>query len=196
MLPDLEPFFDRVRALFPDTRGHGLSTRFERVADYTYARKAEDLLRWVDALAIREAVWGGASMGGALSLWIAAHAPERARAVVSISGPPFEPTAEDKAWWARHRPLVEAVGPLQGVRDGAVHVLHGLEDPLAAEPLLVAVAQFNGLGLSRRSPRGDRGAAHGAVAQDDLRLDGGVAARIQDLATVHFGDFHNVFLKP
>ena len=39
MLPDLEPFFDRVRALFPDTRGHGLSTRFERVADYTYARK-------------------------------------------------------------------------------------------------------------------------------------------------------------
>ena len=95
MVPDLEPFFDRVRALFPDTRGHGLSTRFERVADYTYARKAEDLLRWVDALAIREAVWGGASMGGALSLWIAAHAPERARAVVSISGPPFEPTAED-----------------------------------------------------------------------------------------------------
>jgi 3-oxoadipate enol-lactonase len=108
MLPDLEPFFDRVRALFPDTRGHGLSTRFERAADYTYARKAEDLLRWVDALGIREAVWGGASMGGALSLWIAAHAPERARAVVSISGPPFEPTAEDKTWWARHRPLVEA----------------------------------------------------------------------------------------
>jgi 3-oxoadipate enol-lactonase len=108
MVPDLEPFFDRVRALFPDTRGHGLSTRFERAADYTYARKAEDLLRWVDALGIREAVWGGASMGGALSLWIAAHAPERARAVVSISGPPFEPTAEDKTWWARHRPLVEA----------------------------------------------------------------------------------------
>src|SRR5678815_2252404 len=43
MVPDLEPFLPRVRALFPDTRGHGLSTRFERVADYTYARKAEDL---------------------------------------------------------------------------------------------------------------------------------------------------------
>ena len=108
MVPDLEPFFGRVRALFPDTRGHGLSTRFERVEDYTYARKAEDLLHWVDALGVPKAVWGGASMGGALSLWIAAHAPERARAVVSISGPPFEPTAEHKAWWARHRPLVEA----------------------------------------------------------------------------------------
>jgi pimeloyl-ACP methyl ester carboxylesterase len=68
MVPDLEPFFGRVRALFPDTRGHGLSTRFERAGDYTYARKAEDLLHWVDALGIARAVWGGASMGGALSL--------------------------------------------------------------------------------------------------------------------------------
>jgi len=47
-------------------------------------------------------------MGAALSLWIAAHTPERARAVISISGPPFVPTDEDKAWWARQRPLVEA----------------------------------------------------------------------------------------
>jgi pimeloyl-ACP methyl ester carboxylesterase len=108
MLPDLEPFLDRVRALFPDTRGHGLSSRFERVEDYTYACKADDLLRWLDGLGVRAAVWGGASMGGALSLWIAAHASERARAVVSISGPPFEPTRADKQWWARHRPLVEA----------------------------------------------------------------------------------------
>jgi len=46
-------------------------------------------------------------MGGALSLWIAAHAPERARAVISISGPPFVPSDEDKAWWARQRPRVE-----------------------------------------------------------------------------------------
>jgi 3-oxoadipate enol-lactonase/4-carboxymuconolactone decarboxylase len=108
MVPDLEPFVGRVRALFPDTRGHGLSSRFERVEDYTYARKAEDLLAWLDRLGVSEAVWGGASMGGALSLWVAAHAPERARAVISISGPPYEPSAADRAWWARHRPLVEA----------------------------------------------------------------------------------------
>lgn len=107
MVADLEPFFDRVRALFPDTRGHGLSSRFERVEDYTYARKAEDLVAWLDVLGIRETVWGGVSMGGALSLWIAANAPERARAVISISGPPFVPSDEDKRWWARQRPLVE-----------------------------------------------------------------------------------------
>jgi 3-oxoadipate enol-lactonase len=108
MVPDLEPFFGRVRALFPDTRGHGLSSTFERVEDYTYARKAEDLLLWLDAIGVTTAVWGGASMGAALSLWVAARHPERVRAVVSISGPPYAPIEEDRRWWEQHRPLVEA----------------------------------------------------------------------------------------
>src|SRR4029453_18130487 len=77
MLPDLEPFLPRIRALFPDTRGHGLSQKFERPEDYTYPEKGRDLLLWLDGLGIGAAVWGGASMGGALSLWAAAHHPER-----------------------------------------------------------------------------------------------------------------------
>src|SRR5215470_2380290 len=106
MLPDLEPFLSGIRALFPDTRGHGQSQKFERAEDYTYPRKCDDLLRWLDELGVESAVWGGASMGAALSLWAAAHHPERVRAVVSISGPPFAPVEADRAWWARHRPLV------------------------------------------------------------------------------------------
>lgn len=108
MVADLEPFGARIRALFPDARGHGLSSKFERVADYTYPRKAEDVVLWLDALGIEDAIFGGASMGAALSLWLAAHAPERVRAAVSISGPPYAPPAEDIAWWRAHRPLVEA----------------------------------------------------------------------------------------
>lgn len=108
MVADLEPFAARIRALFPDTRGHGLSQRFARVDDYTYPKKAEDVLLWLDALGIGGAIFGGASMGGALSLWLAIHAPERVRAVVSISGPPYAPLPEDVAWWQRHRALVEA----------------------------------------------------------------------------------------
>ena len=108
MVADLEPFADRIRALFPDTRGHGLSQKFEGVEDYTYARKAEDLLLWLDALGIERAIFGGASMGAALSLWLAVHAPARVRGVVSISGPPYAPPASDVAWWQTHRPLVEA----------------------------------------------------------------------------------------
>lgn len=108
MVPDLEPFFGGIRALFPDTRGHGRSQKFERVEDYGYPQKAEDLLLWLDALGIARAVWGGASMGAALSLWAAAHAPERVRAVVSISGPPYAVDPDDQRWWAAHRQLVEA----------------------------------------------------------------------------------------
>jgi 3-oxoadipate enol-lactonase len=108
MLPDLEPFLGRIRGLFPDTRGHGLSQRFERVEDYTYPAKGADLLLWLDGLGVRAAVWGGASMGAALSLWTAAHHPDHVRAVVSISGPPFAPPESERAWWARHRPLVVA----------------------------------------------------------------------------------------
>lgn len=108
MLADLEPWGNSLRALFPDTRGHGLSSKFERVEDYSYARKAEDLLLWLDALGIERAVWGGASMGGALSLWAAIHAPARVRAVISISGPPYAPLPADVGWWRAHRHLVEA----------------------------------------------------------------------------------------
>ncbi|HKZ06087.1 MAG TPA: alpha/beta hydrolase [Methylomirabilota bacterium] len=107
MLGDVEPFLRRVRALLPDTRGHGLSQKFERPDDYTYAKKAEDLGPWLDALGVEAAVWGGASMGAALCLWMAIHAPARVRGVFSISGPPYAPPASDKAWWAAHRPLVE-----------------------------------------------------------------------------------------
>ena len=108
MVADLEPFAARLRALFPDTRGHGLSERFQRVEEYTYPKKAEDVRLWLDALGVERAVFGGASMGAALSLWLAAHAPDRVRAVVSISGPPYAPLAEDVAWWQRQRRLVEA----------------------------------------------------------------------------------------
>jgi 3-oxoadipate enol-lactonase len=135
MIPDLEPFFDEVRALFPDTRGHGRSTKFERPEDYTYARKAEDLVLWLDAVGVAEAVWGGASMGGALALWAAIHAPERVRAVVSISGPPYEPTPSDRGWWAAHRHLV-ASGRFEEYFDAQVRFRMGEEalERLKARP--------------------------------------------------------------
>src|SRR5688572_29411194 len=124
MVADLEPFFGRLRVLLPDTRGHGGSTKFERVADYTYERKLEAVLLWLDHLGVRDAVWGGASMGGALSLWAAVHAPERVRAVISISGPPYAPIEADKQWWAAHRPLVEA-GRVEDYFDANVRLRMG-----------------------------------------------------------------------
>jgi 3-oxoadipate enol-lactonase / 4-carboxymuconolactone decarboxylase len=135
MTADLEPFLGRVRAIFPDARGHGRSQRFERAADYTYPRKAEDLLLLLDALGVEGAVWGGASMGAALSLWVAAHHPARVRAVVSISGPPFAPLPSERRWWAAHRPLVEA-GRLDEFLDANIRLRLGdaALDRLKARP--------------------------------------------------------------
>jgi pimeloyl-ACP methyl ester carboxylesterase len=129
MVADLEPFAARVWARFPDARGHGLSSKFERAEDYTYPRKAEDMLLWLDALGIERAIFGGASMGAALSLWLAAHAPARVRAVISVSGPPYAPPAEDVAWWRTHRPLV-AAGRFEEYYDANVRMRVG-EDALA-----------------------------------------------------------------
>jgi 3-oxoadipate enol-lactonase len=129
MVADLEPFFGRLRALFPDARGHGRSSKVERVEDYGYPQKAEDVLLWLDALGIERPIWGGASMGGALSLWAASHAPDRVRAVVSISGPPYAPPAEDVSWWQAHRPLVEA-GRVAEYLDANVRLRMG-DDALA-----------------------------------------------------------------
>jgi 3-oxoadipate enol-lactonase len=126
MTGDLEPFLGDWRVLLPDTRGHGLSSKFERAEDYTYPRKGEDVLLWLDALGIERAVWGGASMGAALSLWAAIHAPARVRAVISISGPPYTPPPEDKDWWRAHRALVEA-GKFADYFDANVRLRSGEE---------------------------------------------------------------------
>jgi pimeloyl-ACP methyl ester carboxylesterase len=59
-------------------------------------------------------------------LWLAVHAPQRVRAVVSISGPPYAPIAVDVAWWKRHRPLVEA-GRFEEYYDANVRLRVGEE---------------------------------------------------------------------
>ena len=124
MVGDLEAFFGRIRGLFPDIRGHGLSQKFERAEDLTYPKKAGDLLLWLDGLGVVAPVWGGASMGAALSLWVAAHRPERVRAVISISGPPFAPIEADQRWWKAHRALVVA-GRFQEYFDANVRLRLG-----------------------------------------------------------------------
>jgi hypothetical protein len=59
-----------------------------------------------------------------------------------------------------------------------------LSTPLPS-PALAAVAQLGGLELPRGSARGHRGVTVGARAQADLRLHGGIAAAVEDLARVH-----------
>ena len=65
-------------------------------------------------------------------------------------------------------------------------------DALAA-PRRAAVAQLRRLELAGRRAGRHRGAAEGARAQRDLGLDGGVAARVEDLAGVDAFDLTQGF---
>ena len=68
-----------------DMRGHGRSDA--PAADYTIARLGRDLLSIMDANGIATAHLCGISIGGAVSLWVAAHAPERVdRLVLANTG--------------------------------------------------------------------------------------------------------------
>lgn len=116
---DLLPFADRLRILCPDIRGHGASQKFEDAAAYTYTEKSSDLFLWLDALGIESAIFGGVSMGGALSLFCACEKPERVRAIVSISGPPFSPPAAEREYYARNRHFIES-GRFEGYFDANV----------------------------------------------------------------------------
>src|SRR5699024_2449534 len=76
--------------------------------------------------------------------------------------------------------------------DGA----HRVEDALAQVAGLVAVTTLDGLEGAGGGAGGDGGAGERAVVEQDLHLDGGVAAGIEDLAGVNGIDqgCHGLFL--
>src|SRR5437764_9439434 len=88
-LMDREMFAPQVEALSPefrvitwDERGFG-ETEFDG-QPFTYWDSAQDCLGLLDQLGIQEAVLGGMSQGGFLSMRAALLAPERVRALVLI----------------------------------------------------------------------------------------------------------------
>ncbi|OIQ73058.1 hypothetical protein GALL_453100 [mine drainage metagenome] len=74
------------------------------------------------------------------------------------------------------------------VRDLAVNGGNCLQHALAHVARLVAVALFHRFAAAGRGARGHRGAAHGAVFKDNVHLDGGVAAAVEDFAGVDVYD--------
>jgi 3-oxoadipate enol-lactonase len=79
------------RVLRYDLRGHGRSPVPE--APYAIADLGSDLLGLLDRNGIERASLFGASLGGMVSMWVAAHAPERVDRLIlcstsAIMGPP------------------------------------------------------------------------------------------------------------
>ena len=70
----INTFKDRHRIIAIDIHGHGTSSVIDR--PITLDRMAADYFDLVQQLGIKQAIWGGVSLGGMASLRIAIHHPE------------------------------------------------------------------------------------------------------------------------
>jgi pimeloyl-ACP methyl ester carboxylesterase len=88
--PQVAALRDAYRVVTWDERGHGAA---EHEGSWTYWDSARDVLALLDHLGVEQAVLGGMSQGGFLSLRAALLAPERVRALVLLDtqGGPEDP---------------------------------------------------------------------------------------------------------
>ncbi len=135
-LMDREMFAPQVEALAPefrviawDERGFG-ETEFDG-QPFTYWDSAQDCLGLLDHLGIENAVLGGMSQGGFLSLRAALLAPERVRALVLID---TQSGVEDPERLPVYRQMQETwltVGPIDELTDAVAYLIIG--DPAVNE---------------------------------------------------------------
>ena len=87
------------------------------------------------------------------------------------------------------RTLVGGVETAKGSGNFGVDVGNGLENTLAEILGFVAVAKLEGFMLAGRSPRRNDSAAEGSGLQKDVGFNGGIAARVENLARENAGNF-------
>ncbi|HEY2788880.1 MAG TPA: 3-oxoadipate enol-lactonase [Gaiellales bacterium] len=103
-----------ARVLRYDMRGHGRSP--VPPPPYTLADLGADLIALLDRHRIERASLCGVSLGGMVSMWVAAHAPERVRRLVLCSTSALMPPP---AAWAERAALVRRSG-MEAVADTVV----------------------------------------------------------------------------
>ena len=81
--PQLAAFTPALRVIRLDTRGHGASD--SPPGEYALDDLGADALSVLDAAGVERAALCGVSLGGMTAMWLAAHAPERVRALVAVS---------------------------------------------------------------------------------------------------------------
>ncbi|MNT27025.1 hypothetical protein D3C72_1626340 [compost metagenome] len=91
--------------------------------------------------------------------------------------------------------LLGGVQAHDGFGDFGVDVLDGLQHALAQVARLVAVTQFDGFARTGRGARRHCRTAHHAGFQQHVAFDGGVAARVENLATDDIYDCTHEFLS-
>ncbi|MFG1905430.1 alpha/beta fold hydrolase [Kribbella sp. NPDC048928] len=93
--PQVDVLAKRFRVVAFDHRGHGGSE--VPAGPYTIDDLGGDVLELLDTLEVEQASYVGISLGGAIGLWLAEHAPERIHRLVAIC-PPTNTAANPQPW--------------------------------------------------------------------------------------------------
>jgi pimeloyl-ACP methyl ester carboxylesterase len=129
-LMDHEMFAAQVEALSPefrvitwDERGHGRTETDGQ--PYTYWDSAADCLALMDHLGLDQAVVGGMSQGGFISLRVALTAPDRVRALVLLDTQAGLEPAEVVAGYQQLMDTWASVGPIDDVANIVAGIIIG-----------------------------------------------------------------------
>jgi pimeloyl-ACP methyl ester carboxylesterase len=134
-----------------DMRGHGQSDYPADPASYSEALTVADMAALLDEVGAKDAIIGGLSLGGYMSLAFHRAHPERVRALLIIdTGPGFKKDDARDAWNARAHATAERFER------------EGLEVLKSASPERASVSHRDASGLAR--------AARGMLAQRDARV--------------------------
>jgi len=132
--PQMAALTARFRVLRYDLRGHGGSDATP--GDYTVEQLGRDALALLDRLGLDRVAWCGVSLGGMVSLWLAAHAGDRLSHLVlaNTSARIADPAGMD----ARRRTVLD--GGTRAIVDTAMARFFG-DALVAANPPRIASAR-------------------------------------------------------
>ena len=99
--PQVDGLSHKYRIVTWDMRGHGQTDSPERQEEYSKAHTVEDMRGLFQRLGISEAVVGGLSMGGYMSLAFHLKYPEMVRALILCDTGPGYRSEEPRAGWNR-----------------------------------------------------------------------------------------------
>ena len=99
------------RAIAPDQRGYGRTTRPDRIEDYDMGHLTGDMAGLLDALGLKKAVFCGHDWGGMVVWQMALYHPERVAGVIGVNTPflprpPMDPIAAMRAMYGENMYIV------------------------------------------------------------------------------------------
>ena len=147
----IAPLARHFKVVTWDMRGHGRSDYPEDQAAYSEAATVADMAALLDAVGARDAVVGGLSLGGYMSLAFHATHPQRTRGLLIIdTGPGYKNDQARDGWNAN------------AIRTAERYEANGLPDPARVSAEVRLARHRDATGLAR--------AARGMLTQKNARV--------------------------